>query len=202
MTLKKNLPDWDSFYKETDVKEMPWYEQNLDADLISQINSMNLKEGKFLDLGTGPGTQAIELAKISFESTGSDISKNAIAKAQELSSDVNFVEDDILNSSFADNEFDFILDRGCFHIFEPSLRKKYLSQIKRILRDDGILFLKVMSKEEKGLPDEEGPYKFSEQDILDIFEKDFQILDIIPTVYYGILTPLPKAIFAIIKQKN
>jgi len=82
------------------------------------------------------------------------------------------------------------------------LRKKYLSQIKRILRDDGILFLKVMSKEEKGLPDEEGPYKFSEQDVLDVFEKDFQILNIIPTVYYGILTPLPKAIFAIIKQKN
>jgi len=53
MTLKKNLPDWDFFYKETDVKEMPWYEQNLDADLVSQINSMNLKEGKFLDLGTG-----------------------------------------------------------------------------------------------------------------------------------------------------
>jgi len=202
MTLKKNLPDWDSFYKETNVKEMPWYEQNLDADLAAQINSMNLKEGKFLDLGTGPGTQAIELAKIGFESTGSDISKNAIAKAQELSSDVNFVEDDILNSSFVDDEFDFILYRGCFHVFEPSLRKKYLSQIKRILRDDGILFLKVMSKEEKGLPDEEGPYKFSEQDILDIFEKDFQILDIMPTVYYGILTPLPKAIFAIIKQKN
>jgi len=202
MTLKKNLPDWDSFYKETNVKEMPWYEQNLDADLAAQINSMNLKEGKFLDLGTGPGTQAIELAKLGFESTGADISKNAIAKAQELSSDVNFVEDDILNSSFVDDEFDFILDRGCFHVFESSLRKKYLSQIKRILRDDGILFLKVMSKEEKGLPDEEGPYKFSEQDILDIFEKDFQILDIMPTVYYGILTPLPKAIFAIIKQKN
>ena len=201
MTLKKNLPDWDSFYKETDVKEMPWYEQNLDADLTQQINSMNLKEGKFLDLGTGPGTQAIELAKLGFESTGADISKNAIIKAQELSRDVNFVEDDILNSSFADDEFDFILDRGCFHVFEPSLREKYLNQIKRILKDDGILFLKVMSIEEKDLPDEEGPYKFSEQDVLDAFEKDFQILEIKPTVYYGTLTPLPKAIFAIIKQK-
>ena len=200
MTLK-NFPDWDSFYKENDVKEMPWYEQNLDADLAHQINSMNLKEGKFLDLGTGPGTQAIEIAKLGFESTGADISKNAIIKAQELSSDVNFVEDDILNSSFADDEFDFILDRGCFHVFEPSLREKYLNQIKRILRDDGILFLKVMSKEEKDLPDEEGPYKFSEQDVLDAFEKDFQVLDIRPTVYYGTLTPLPKAIFAIIKQK-
>lgn len=200
MTLK-NFPDWDSFYKENDVKEMPWYEQNLDADLAQQLSSMDLKEGKFLDLGTGPGTQAIELAKLGFESTGTDISKNAITKAQELSSEVNFVVDDILNSSFAENEFDFILDRGCFHVFEPSLREKYLNQIKRILRHDGILFLKVMSKEEKGLPDEEGPYKFSEQDVLDAFEKDFQVLEIQPTVYYGTMKPLPKVIFAKIKQK-
>ena len=202
MTLKKTFPDWDSFYKETDVKEMPWYAQNLDADLANQLNLMNLKEGKFLDLGTGPGTQAIELAKLGFESTGTDISKNAIIKAQELSSDVRFVEDDIINSSFADNEFDYILDRGCFHVFEPSLREKYLNQIKRILKNDGILFLKVMSKEEVGFPDEEGPYRFSEQDVLDTFEKNFEILGIKPTVYYGTMTPLPKAIFAIIKQKN
>ncbi|MCV0430662.1 class I SAM-dependent methyltransferase [Nitrosopumilus sp.] len=202
MSAKKNFPDWDSFYKETDVKEMPWYEQNLDADLADQINSMNLKEGKFLDLGTGPGTQAIELAKLGFESIGADISKHAISKAQELSSAATFLVDDILNSSFADDEFDFILDRGCFHVFEPSLREKYLNQIKRILRYDGILFLKVMSKEEKTLPGEEGPYKFSEQDVLDAFEKDFQILSIKPTVYYGTMNPPPKAIFATIKQKS
>ena len=202
MALKKNLPDWDSFYNENDVKEMPWYEENLDADLEYQINSMNLKKGTFLDLGTGPGTQAIRLAKLGFESTGADISKNAINKARELSSDVNFVIDDILNSSFVDNAFDFILDRGCFHVFESSLREKYLNQIKRILRDDGILFLKVMSIEEKNLSDKEGPYKFSKQEVLDIFEKDFQVLEIKSTVYYGILDPLPKAIFATIKQKN
>ena len=53
MTQRKNLPEWDSFYKENNVKEMPWYEKNLDSDLEHQINSMNLTKGKFLDLGTG-----------------------------------------------------------------------------------------------------------------------------------------------------
>jgi SAM-dependent methyltransferase len=140
MTLidnKKKFPDWDSFYKENNIEEMPWYEKNLDQDLKYQINSMNITAGKFLDLGTGPGTQAIQLAKLGFESTGSDISKSAIEKARQLSSDVNFIVDDILNSSFPDNAFDFILDRGCFHVFEPSFRKDYLNQIKRILKDDG-----------------------------------------------------------------
>ena len=202
MSQKKNFPDWDSFYKETNVEEMPWYEKNLDSDLKDQINFMNLTSGKFLDLGTGPGTQAIQLDKLGFEATGADISKNAISKAQQLSSNVNFVVDDILNSSFPDNSFDFILDRGCFHVFEPSLRKDYLNQLKRILKDDGILFLKVMSIEEKGLPGDGGPYKFSKQDVSDIFEKDFEIVQIKPTVYYGTLEELPKALFAVIKQKN
>jgi len=201
MTQRKNMPDWDSFYKENKVEEMPWYEKNLDPDLEIQINSMNLTKGKFLDLGTGPGTQAIQLDKLGFEATGSDISKSAIDKAQQLSSNVSFVVDDFLNSSFPDNAFDFILDRGCFHVFEPSLRKDYLNQLKRILKDDGILFLKVMSIEEKELPENEGPYRFSEQEVLDTFEKDFEIIEIRPTVYYGTLEPLPKALFAVIKQK-
>jgi len=201
MTQRKNIPEWDSFYRENKVDEMPWYEKNLDLDLEYQINSMNLTKGKFLDLGTGPGTQAIQLEKLGFESTGSDISKSAIYKAQQLSSKVNFVVDDILNSSFPDNAFDFILDRGCFHVFEPMLRKDYLNQLKRILKDDGILFLKVMSIEEKGLPDDEGPYRFSKQEILDTFENNFEVKEIKSTVYYGTLDPLPKALFAVIKQK-
>ena len=204
MTLmddKGKFSDWDSFYKENNTKEMPWYEENLDQDLEDQINSMNLTEGKFLDLGTGPGTQAIQLAKLGFESTGSDISKNAIEKTQKLSKDVNFVVDDILNSSFPDNAFDFILDRGCFHVFESSLRKNYLRQIKRILKDNGILFLKVMSIEEKDLAEDEGPHRFSQQEILDIFGEEFEVQNIKPTVYYGTLDPLPKALFAVIKKR-
>ena len=202
MTQRKNMPDWDSFYKENKIEEMPWYEKNLDLDLEYQINSMNLTQGKFLDLGTGPGTQAIQLDKLGFEATGSDISKNAIEKAKQLSSNVSFVVDDILNSSFPDDSFDFILDRGCFHVLEPSLRKDYLNQIKKILKDDGILFLKVMSIEEKGLPKDEGPYRFSQKEVIDTFEKDFEIIEIKPTVYYGTLDPLPKALFAVIKQKR
>ena len=202
MTQRKNMPDWDSFYKENKIEEMPWYEKNLDLDLEYQINSMNLTQGKFLDLGTGPGTQAIQLDKLGFEATGSDISKNAIEKAKQLSSNVSFVVDDILNSSFPDDSFDFILDRGCFHVLEPSLRKDYLNQIKKILKDDGTLFLKVMSIEEKGLPKDEGPYRFSQQEVIDTFEKDFEIIEIKPTVYYGTLDPLPKALFAVIKQKR
>lgn len=68
MTLpdnKKEFPDWDVYYKQNKVETMPWYEKNLDLDIVEEIQF--LEKGKFLDLGTGPGTQAIELAKNGFK---------------------------------------------------------------------------------------------------------------------------------------
>ena len=200
MNSNNKLTDWDSFYRDN-IEKLPWYEKNLDLDVKHEIKISGINTGKFLDVGTGPGTQAVQLASLGFDVTGSDISKNAIKKALLLSKRVNFVVDDILHTSFAENEFDYILDRGCFHIFEPSQRKNYQNQIKKILKDDGILFLKVLSTEEENLPVEQLSYKFSKQNIFEMFGNDFRIKKIKPTVYYGTLDALPKALFAVIQKK-
>ena len=205
MTLKddkKEFPDWDTYYKENNVEEMPWYESNLDPDLKNEINSKNLSKGKFLDLGTGPGTQSIQLSDIGFEVTGSDLSETAIEKAKKLSKKVNFVTDDFLISKLPENEFDFILDRGCFHVFDIEQRQNYVAQIKKILVKNGILFLKCMSIEEKGLPEDKGPHKISQSELKQIFSKDFEIESIKDTVYHGTLNPLPKALFTVLKKKS
>ena len=123
---------WDEFYKQNKIEEMPWFEKNLDNDVESEI--VEITKGKFLDLGTGPGTQALELAKRGFMVTGSDIASSAIKSAQKMSNEVDFVTDNILESKFEDESFNYILDRGCFHTFEPIQRTKYLSQINRILK--------------------------------------------------------------------
>ncbi len=60
--FKEKFSGWDDFYRNNKVEEMPWYEKNLDHDLEYEITSKNLNKGKFLDLGTGPATQAIQLA--------------------------------------------------------------------------------------------------------------------------------------------
>ena len=105
---KEDLSDWDDYYKKTDVKTMPWYEENLDHDIENEIKSNNYNTGNFLDLGTGPGTQALQLSKYNFEVTGTDISQSAIEKAKNLSNEINFLIDDILNSKLTDKKFDFI----------------------------------------------------------------------------------------------
>ena len=200
--FKETFPGWDEYYKETKVEVMPWYEKNLDSDLEHEITSKNLHSGNFLDLGTGPGTQALQLTKYNFEITATDISQSAIDKAKKLSNKVNFLVDDILNSKLSDKKFNFIFDRGIFHIFDVSQRPQYVKQIKRILNDNGILFLKCMSIEEKNLPDTGMPHKLSKQEIIDSFNVDFDIQRIDDSVFRGTLEFYPKALFTVLKKKS
>ena len=202
----RSFPDWNMLYKNENVDSMPWYSKDLDSDLKEEIIRRNLAtvknkkfSSKILDLGTGPGTQALYLSKLGFDVTASDLSEYAIEKAKLLSNDVNFIVDDILNSNLKENEFDYVFDRGCFHVISIDNRKRYVAIIKRILKDGGILFLKCFSESEPG---EIGPYRFSSSKIKELFEAYFEILSIKDTVYQGTLNPLPKALFIVMRKKR
>lgn len=200
----RGFPEWDSLYKSKQVETMPWYNEKLDSDLEEEISKqMAFHKGRFLDLGTGPATQAVQIARNGYWVTGSDISQAAIHRAREVygsEPNVSFVVDNILHTNFKVDEYDYILDRGCFHVLHSSDRVTYVKQIKRILKADGILFLKCFSINEKR---EEGPYKFSKRQISEIFEKErFKVIKIKDTVYQGTLDPLPAALFVVMENAN
>jgi ubiquinone/menaquinone biosynthesis C-methylase UbiE len=204
-STRKDFPDWEILYKNQRVETMPWYNENLDSDLQEELDKRKISADdgkKFLDLGTGPATQAIMLSKRGFTVVGSDLSEAAINRARKKYPNdpkVNFIVDDILNTRFKDEEFDYIFDRGCFHVLSPSDRKKYINKIHQILKkQNGILFLKCFSDKE---PRQEGPYKFSQYEIRALFGKSFKIHSIEETVYQGTLDPLPKALFVVMTNK-
>ncbi len=196
--LEKDFPNWETLYKSQKVETMPWFNENFDADLQRELDERKIASGaRFLDLGTGPATQAICLAKGGFTVIGSDISEAAIERARKIyasEKNVTFIIDDILNSKLNDNDFDYIFDRGCFHVLSPANRQEYIRKIKRILKANGILFLKCFSDKE---PMQEGPYKFSQYEIRDLFNESFRIDSIRETVYQGTLDPFPKALFVV-----
>ncbi|MFL6309729.1 MAG: class I SAM-dependent methyltransferase [Nitrososphaera sp.] len=199
--IHRSFPHWDNLYaNEEAVFSLPWYNKGLDDDLREQLSSINMTRGKrFLDLGTGPATQATELSKLGFQVTATDISKNAISRAKSMSKeeDIEFIVDDILNSKLKEDYFDYIFDRGCFHVLEPSSRQRYINQVSRILRDNGLLFLKTFSTKERS---QYGPYRFSIDDIKSIFSNKFEIVSFKETVYQGTLSILPKALFTILRK--
>ena len=201
MNTKKPDEDWDKFYQETKPEDLPWFTKKLESDLENEIKSRNITKGKFLDLGTGDGTQARELAKLGFDVTGTDISETAIDRAKKLSKDINYLTDDILNSKLLASSFDFIFDRGIFHLFDDSHRPKFVEQIKRILKDDGIYFLKCMSIEQEEFPEGSGPHRLTKQEIIDSFSNDFNIEKIFPTAFEAInFDDNPKAWFVVLKK--
>jgi SAM-dependent methyltransferase len=207
--LEKDFPDWNNLYNTQNVESMPWYNENLDSDLDEELERRKISKGRILDLGTGPATQAIQLAKRGLEVIGSDISEAAINKARELyvnnnnnsnkDMEISFIVDDILNSKIKDKMFDYVFDRGCFHVLPIDKRLVYIKEIKRILDDRGILFLKCFSIKE---PRQEGPYKFSENGIRQLFRNDFIIMSVKDTVYQGTLDPLPRALFVVMSKQR
>ena len=200
--MSKDFPDWETLYKIQKVETMPWYNEILDSDLEDELARRKITNGKFLDIGTGPATQAIWLAKRGFNVIGSDLSETAIKRANSVyanEKNIDFVVDDILNSKLKANEFDYIFDRGCFHVLLPVDRQRYITKIKQILRNNGILFLKCFSDKERR---QEGPYKFSQDEIMDLFNKHFEMVNIKETVYQGTLDPYPKALFVVMKFKK
>ena len=78
--------------------------------------------------------------------------------------------------------------------FHQTIDKSYIRQIKRILKDNGILFLKCFSDKE---PRQEGPYKFSQDEIRDLFSEAFRIDSIKETVYQRTFDPFPEALFVV-----
>lgn len=190
---------WDNLYRDKNVEEMPWFHKNLDKDLAEELQRRKISRGKFLDLGTGPGTQAIILNEMGFSVIASDISKHAIRKANKFSQNVSFIQDDILKTRFDKNSFDYIFDRGCFHVLKPDDWKIYIKQIKRIIANNGWLFLKTFSLRETEI--KEGPYRFSKKEIKNIFAS-FKLLSIKETIFETTLPKNPKALFAVMRNRK
>jgi 2-polyprenyl-3-methyl-5-hydroxy-6-metoxy-1,4-benzoquinol methylase len=197
----KSFPEWPTLYdvSEEQIAKLPWYSRELDPDLRQELENRNIKTGKFLDLGTGPATQALQLSKLGFDVTASDISVSAIARCKTLSKNIKFVTDDILNSKLENSQFDYIFDRGCFHVLEPSDRPPYVTKVNSLLSADGILFLKTFSTKE---PSTYGPHHFSAEIIKELFEENFEILSSKETVFQGTLPRLPKALFSVMRKRT
>jgi 2-polyprenyl-3-methyl-5-hydroxy-6-metoxy-1,4-benzoquinol methylase len=197
---RHEFPQWEELYQQQEIESMPWFNPELDKDLEKALDELGLRSGSALDLGTGPGTQAIHLARRGFAVTATDISEAAIRlameKARKQGLEITWEQDDILDTQL-DRQFDVIFDRGCFHVIEPGWGGDYVRIVSGLLKPGGYLFLKCFSRLQPG---EEGPYRFTPEQIRENFGGRLSVLSIKETVYQGTLDPLPCALFCIMRR--
>ncbi|HEY5605442.1 MAG TPA: class I SAM-dependent methyltransferase, partial [Thermoplasmata archaeon] len=174
----------------------------LDADIERALRAHRLREGRILDLGTGPATQAMNLAKRGFDVVATDISPSAIKKAKasakEAGLSIKFLVDNVLKSRLAPNLVDVIVDRGVFHVLPAAKRPTYVQTVHRVLRPNGWLFLKCFSDKEPGTW---GPHRIPERELRGYFRGPFEIRSVVETVFHGNVKPPPKALFATFRRR-
>jgi cyclopropane fatty-acyl-phospholipid synthase-like methyltransferase len=194
------FPSWEERYQHQAVESMPWFYPELDDDLRATLDDLGLRSGSALDLGTGPGTQAMQLARRGFNVTATDISEAAIglaqAKAEAQGLTIAWQPDDILSTQLL-GPFDLVFDRGCFHVLLPEQRPDYVITVAGLLKEGGYLFLKCFSHLQPGT---QGPHRFTPEQIREIFSSRLQLLSVTETVYQGTLDPLPRALFCVMRR--
>lgn len=120
---------WDGFYADRD-KGVPFFVE------------------KALDLGCGPGRNALQLAARGYEVDGVDLSPAAVAWAEERARDrsvegevpsVRFYCGDVFALAGAElpGPYDLVYDSGCFHHLPPHRRISYLALLDQVLAPGG-----------------------------------------------------------------
>jgi len=122
-------PNWEALYSEKSVESLPWYYPHLEPEIKERLDNLS-PQAHILDIGAGPGTQAIEMAKLGYNVTATDISKAAMEKARLRAAEegvrLEFLQDDILDSKLI-GEYEVILDRGCDRFYRRSQNRQSMA---------------------------------------------------------------------------
>ncbi|MFJ8014319.1 class I SAM-dependent methyltransferase [Streptomyces sp. NPDC096339] len=153
---------WDGFYADRS-KPVPFFVAKPDESLVSYLDHGLVSPGRALDLGCGPGRNALYLASRGFEVDAVDLSPTAVAwaeeRAREAGADVRFHCGDAFALTRAElsGPYDLIHDSGCFHHLPPHRRVGYLAMLERALAPGGHLALTCFAAGGMGseLPDAE-----------------------------------------------
>jgi ubiquinone/menaquinone biosynthesis C-methylase UbiE len=116
---------------------------------VWKILRRGVKGGRVLDIGTGSGRLAIELARArgcEFEIIGLDISENMLSKAREnarrsgVEDRIDFILATASNLPFPDKSFDLVISYASLHHwFEPV---KVFNEAQRVRKNQGSILIR------------------------------------------------------------
>jgi SAM-dependent methyltransferase len=111
-----------------------------------------IENKNILDLGSGTGRNSNYLAEIGNKVIGIEISRSALdiakARSRELSLDVDYRLGDIGEKyDIPDDSIDVVLDVTSSNSLDEKGREVYLSEVSRILKQNGYFFVRALAKD-------------------------------------------------------
>jgi len=118
-----------------------WTEIEPPVELVSLVESGEVKPCKVLDVGCGEGFYSIYLASKGFDVTGIDVSENAVKLAKknavERGLKIKFVSMDVADLGKMEDRFDFVFEWAILHHVVFEQRQEYVESIFKILNKGG-----------------------------------------------------------------
>lgn len=126
----------------------PWESGISPPELITFIEKN--PPGRAIDLGCGTGTNVITLAQHGWEAAGVDFVSKAIRSARRKAEKAGVVVElrvgDVTKLENLGDNYDLVLDIGCYHGLSPRQRRDYQENLKRILNHGGTFMLYAFLK--------------------------------------------------------
>jgi methyl halide transferase len=179
------LPSWNESYASG---QLPWDTGQPEPLLVEFVASGAIKPSLTLEIGAGTGTNAIWMAERGFDVLGVDVSPLAVERARAKMDGralrCRFAALDFLAAPPPGGPFQFVFDRGCFHVFdEPDQRQRFAAQVAAALTPGGLWLSLIGSTE--GPPREFGPPRRSAREITLAIEPALEILELRSAEFRG-----------------
>lgn len=179
-------PSWNESYASG---QLPWDTGEPEPLLVEFISSAAVKPCAALEIGSGTGTNAIWLAERGFDVVGVDVAPLAVEKAEAKLAGrglrCRFAALDFLTEKAPAGEFEFVFDRGCFHVFdEAEERSAFTERVAGALTPGGLWLSLIGSTE--GEPREVGPPRRSARDVAQAIEPALEIVELRTVEFSGL----------------
>lgn len=129
---------------ESNEKDEIYIEHLMRYKSVSEI----VKDKIVLDAATGDGYGAFILSSHAKKITGIDISNESInyAKNNYYNNNLDYLQSSIEKLPFEDSTFDVIISFETIEHVDINIQNKFFAEIKRVLRDNGILIISTPDK--------------------------------------------------------
>jgi SAM-dependent methyltransferase len=193
--------DWNESYKSGDL---PWDTGTPDEHLVAFVEGGRVKPGRTLEIGCGTGTNALWLAAHAFDVLAVDVSPLAIDKARAKAKEarnVRFEVLDFLAAEPAGGPFDFVFDRGVFHIFDDAeVRAKFAARVAALLAPGG-QWLSLIGSTEGG-PRDTGPPRRTARDVMNAIEPSLEIVELRADWFETTIADVPRAMAWVCRSRK